>query len=593
MKMRSCMLFIISISMIAMMTLIASGLDEKKEGADLPPTREFSGGTGVPSDPYIITNVTELQMMNTALMAHFVLANDIDAYATSTWNGGQGFVPIGRYTRFMGSLDGRNHTINGLYINDPENNNIGMFGQIDPLGSVRFLHLLDVNIAGKAYVGGLADLNQGTLINVTVEGDINGYSMTGGMTSRNYGDMVNCSFRGTVNVEGSSYSGGICSRNNGDIIGCHASCSLTSSKDYVGGITGQNSGTIERCQMMGNVTGTTFTGGISGYSEGMVMECFSTAGVLSLTTDVGGLMGFNSGSVSDCYSTGNVTGQFLVGGLIGTSSGNVVRSYSTGKVTGGSNTGGLVGSGAANSNCFFDNITSGWTTSASGTGRNTTEMKKYVTFNGAGWDMTDVWQIVEDVTYPFLRMHYYGPVFSNFQLPDALEDHDYHFDASSTVDVFDYPGTDNEVSFSIDTDADWLEISMKGILSGTPDNSDVGIVDVTIKAQDSQGLTGSETVQLEILNTNDPPIITTAPILTTLEDEGYTLELNAEDIDPTSDSLTFLLDTDAGWLTLSNMNDTLYGTPANDHVGAYRVNVTVHDGNGGRDHLNFTLEVEN
>jgi hypothetical protein len=65
------------------------------------------------------------------------------------------------------------------------------------------------------------------------------------------------------------------------------------------------------------------------------------------------------------------------------------------------------------SNSFWDTQTSGQVGSAGGTGKTTVEMKDIATFSGAGWDIvavddaddrsTDyIWNIVDDVTYPFL-----------------------------------------------------------------------------------------------------------------------------------------------------------------------------------------------
>jgi hypothetical protein len=52
-------------------------------------------GSGTVGDPYIIYDVTDLQAMINNLAAYYELANDIDASATSGWNGGLGFEPVG------------------------------------------------------------------------------------------------------------------------------------------------------------------------------------------------------------------------------------------------------------------------------------------------------------------------------------------------------------------------------------------------------------------------------------------------------------------------------------------------------------------
>jgi len=65
------------------------------------------------------------------------------------------------------------------------------------------------------------------------------------------------------------------------------------------------------------------------------------------------------------------------------------------------------------SNSFWDTQISGQATSDGGTGKNTTEMQDIATFSGAGWNITAVadsstrdpayiWNIVNNVTYPFL-----------------------------------------------------------------------------------------------------------------------------------------------------------------------------------------------
>jgi len=68
------------------------------------------------------------------------------------------------------------------------------------------------------------------------------------------------------------------------------------------------------------------------------------------------------------------------------------------------------------SNSFWDTQTSGQATSggATGTGKTTAEMRSIATFSSAGWNIIEVanpgardpskpWNIVNGVTYPFLR----------------------------------------------------------------------------------------------------------------------------------------------------------------------------------------------
>jgi hypothetical protein len=82
---------------------------------------------------YTITTLDELQEMASHLDDLCVLANDIDASETRTWNYADGiyngFAPIGTYyVPFKGSFDGGGFTIRNLYINRPDaSDEIGLF----------------------------------------------------------------------------------------------------------------------------------------------------------------------------------------------------------------------------------------------------------------------------------------------------------------------------------------------------------------------------------------------------------------------------------------------------------------------------------
>ena len=169
-----------------------------------------------------------------------------------------------------------------------------------------------------------------------------------------------------------------------------ASVAVTGGTLGVGGLVAVNDGTISNCYCTGHVTGDEYVGGLVGLTIG-------------------------GSTVEDSYFTGNVSGNLQVGGLAGRNTGTVCNSYSTGSVTGTTSVGGLVGHGGVGiaTNSFWDVQTSGQTTSAGGTGKNTTEMQDIATFSGASWDIiwvgdsgtrnpAYIWNIVNNVTYPFL-----------------------------------------------------------------------------------------------------------------------------------------------------------------------------------------------
>jgi hypothetical protein len=185
---------------------------------------------------------------------------------------------------------------------------------------------------------------------------------------------------------------------------------------YVGGLVGYNNGIVTDSYTTGNVSGIVgMVGGLVGKNTDTVVRSYSTASV-SGVVNVGGLVGDNwDGTVSNSYSIGNVIGSSCVGGLVAYNNrGTITDSYSTSSVTGGEEVGGLVGRSydSTASNSFWDTETSGQSTSAGGTGKTTAEMKDITTFSDVGWNIiavnssssnsTYIWNIVDDMTYPFL-----------------------------------------------------------------------------------------------------------------------------------------------------------------------------------------------
>jgi hypothetical protein len=158
----------------------------------------------------------------------------------------------------------------------------------------------------------------------------------------------------------------------------------------------------------------------------------------------------------------------------------------------------------------------------------------------------------------------------------------------------DIDPTNDTLTWSLDTDATWLSMDpFSGYLNGTPTNDDVGFYWINITVEDGNGGSDWTNFTLEIQNHNDAPNILTIDVTTATEDELYSVMYGAVDIDPTNDILTWTLETDAAWLSFDPETSYLSGTPTNDDVGSYYVNMTVSDGNGGSEWTLFTLTVEN
>ena len=304
-----------------------------------------------PSEDLEIQTWYDLDAVRDNLNGNHTLMNDLDSttpgygeLASPTANEGKGWQPIGTWhvSAFTGSFDGQGHEIGGLCINRPDENFVGLFSYVSGEGRIQDIGVVNVTVTGKRGVGGLVGRNLiGTVSNSYSTGSITGNSLAGGLVGENGGLPPNPS-----NIS-DSYS-------------------------------------------MGSVTGMTYVGGLVGYIfNGTVSNCYSTSNVTSNSSYVGGLVGYLEEDYQlESYFPGSATGDIKSEGVVGLSEGSIV------------------------SNSFWDTETSGQSASAGGTGKNTTEMQDIATFSGANWNIiavalnetntTYIWNIVDDVTYPFL-----------------------------------------------------------------------------------------------------------------------------------------------------------------------------------------------
>lgn len=376
------------------------------------------------------------------LAGHYALGSDIDASATSGWNSGAGFEPIGdSSTSFTGILDGLGHTISGVTINRPTLDRAGPFGSTGNTAEMRNVGLSSVNITGNSYVGGLAGYNNGgSISNSYATGQVvGGMYYAGGLVGANKGSINNSYSAATVN--GNFGTGGLVGYNIGSISNSYATGQAVGSGPYAGGLVGGNTavgdtiGIISDSYATGMVSGgvsgvESAAGGlVGGNINGIIRNSYATGNVSGDANDVGGLSGYNrddsigGGIISNSYATGNVSGSLAnVGGLVGTQlSGSISQSYATGAVSAPNDSGsagGLVGRVDAGSvtQSYWNIQTTGQahsvgvlnhTATIDTSGLTSAEMMQAGSF--AGWDLattggsTSVWRIYEGHTTPLLR----------------------------------------------------------------------------------------------------------------------------------------------------------------------------------------------
>ena len=414
----------------------------------------FSGGTGEPNDPYLITTAEELNTIghNSRLMdAHFRLVTDIDLLNVNFFMIGNDSFP------FSGVFDGNgkrifnfSHTIQESSQSYLDENSEGFFkcvssgeikklGIIDPNidssqsdwlgtlicwlrgGSVISCYVQGGSISGSGCVGGLVANNRsGTITDCHTAMSIVGGRSVGGLVGDHIGDVSDC--YSTSNILGVNKAGGLVGRNSGQIFNCYSTGNVSASNNNVGGLAGINEieGKIIYCYASGDVTGQHTIGGLVGYNKGwstmhhaIISNCYATGSITGVD-NVGGLVAHNrDGVIRNCYSKSYASGSDNVGGLVGRlGPGEVSRCYSTGMVSGTTDTGGLVGvqEGGSVFFSFWDIQTSQQSSSFGGTGKTTAEMEMVITFLEAGWDFVDetdngiedIWWVLEGQDYPRL-----------------------------------------------------------------------------------------------------------------------------------------------------------------------------------------------
>lgn len=274
------------------------------------------------------------------------------------------WTPVGNdAVPFTGKINGNNHTIKGLIIDDSADY-AGLIGVLSG-GTVADLKFDSVNVSGGSDVGAVVGriINGGKVSNVHIlSGTVTGTKRVGGVVGsiKAYGDILGCTNAASIKAT---------DRNAGGIVGS----AYYTETGKVMNITG--------CINTGAVTANGVAGGIVSLSSANVSGNKNTAEVRG--TEVGGIVGEQKsyGSVTNNTNTGNIVntsnGSYGAGGIIGwlryhgtseakaypvsdiiTVSGN----NNSGDVTGGNDAGGIIGT-VYNSAVILANINTAQTLS--------------------------------------------------------------------------------------------------------------------------------------------------------------------------------------------------------------------------------------
>ena len=362
----------------------------------------FSGGNGLPGNPYLISTAQDLFDLAKAVNEDknnydyysFLLTNDIDlkTNASNPWT------PIGNSAsaqgqQFLGSFDGGGYTVSGLYV-EGTHGYAGLFGVVGKSNQTTTAEVKNLRVEGEVFVerdsslfyaGGVAGFVghgakitdcsfQGTVETTVDNRATAGY--TGGIAGYNFGTISECTVLNSdisgknqsTTAGGAVYVAGIVAANN--TVGTIKSCTVenstitgtngnAASQNLVGGIAADNIvGTIEQCKVINGSVSTSGSmevssvGGIAGCSDGTLKGCSNSASVTGnnafnleekeeVSLGSGGVVGCNKNLVENCSNTGSVTGNGLfTGGVVGY---NTTNGTLNGTISASHNTGAVKG----------------------------------------------------------------------------------------------------------------------------------------------------------------------------------------------------------------------------------------------------------
>ncbi|MEA3391880.1 MAG: choice-of-anchor D domain-containing protein, partial [Candidatus Marinimicrobia bacterium] len=305
----------------------------------------YSGGSGTELDPYLIANYNDL--LELSAMTHdwgkfFVQTANIDAEATDSLNFGDhdknistpevamGFSPIGdsptmgdrQQVAFSGNYNGSGHTISNLYINRPAEGLIGFFGYVKDVShtqktAIKNINLLDIDINGHGYTGGLVGWNlDASIDSCSVNGNVTSLGGTvGGLVGFDQDIITAC--HSLCVVSGGTAGGLVGYKEFGKIINSSSRDMVQSPGGTAGGLVGSMyQAEIQNSQASGSVTGFRYTGGFAGKIQyrSKITNCYVRSDVTgsapSAYNATGGFCGYVNGyginlgsNIENCFST--------------------------------------------------------------------------------------------------------------------------------------------------------------------------------------------------------------------------------------------------------------------------------------------------
>ncbi len=184
-----------------------------------------------------------------------------------------------------------------------------------------------------------------------------------------------------------------------------------------------------------------------------------------------------------------------------------------------------------------------------------------------------------------------APFFVSYPVAAATEDIDYAY----TITARDLD-TGTTITVAAPVLPEWLAVTDTGngtaMITGRPDNDDVGEHTIVLTATDNSGLVNTQMFTVTVANVNDAPDFTSTPVTAAIAALSYSYAIDTVDID--GDSLTVSATTKPVWLTVVEETTAafvLQGTPTGSDVGDHAVTLRVEDPDGAFNEQSFAVTV--
>ena len=178
-----------------------------------------------------------------------------------------------------------------------------------------------------------------------------------------------------------------------------------------------------------------------------------------------------------------------------------------------------------------------------------------------------------------------APIITSAAVLNAEENSLYTYDVNATD-----PDSGDSLTYSLQTYPTGMVIdSLTGVISWTPDKTQIGNQAVVVIVSDTAGLTDIQNFTITVSPQNQAPEITSTPINLAVVGQLYQYNVNATDID--GDSLTYRLPVAPAGMSIDSLTGLISWQTAETDIGNHQVVVDVSDTSGASVTQTFNINV--